>query len=225
MSDGKRKASPDKARSLPMVILHGVSSWPLTLILFAVMSIFLGVLIEWAGIFLFDWWDEDHALEMLQLEVEYLNQFPQTAWGVSASNVGVYFSDLVISTGLLNFPASVANAGNTIIILVSSAVNIILLFAIRVAIVICALPAFFIIGIVALVDGLTERDIRRYCGGVESSFIYHYAKPWIFPVMLISAALYVSLPWSINPAIWFAPALAFTGLAVYITASKFKKYA
>ena len=103
--------------------------------------------------------------------------------------------------------------------------NILLLLLVRLSIVACALPAFFLIALVAFVDGLTERDIRRWCGGLESSWIYHFAKPWIIPVFIFGAAIYLTLPVSVNPVLVFAPAMAVTGLAVYIASSKFKLYA
>ena len=37
-------------------------------------------------------------------------------------------------------------------------------------------PVFVLFTLVALVDGLVRRDLRRWGGGRESSFVYHYAK-------------------------------------------------
>lgn len=223
MNRRERQAAP-RVRSLPLTLLHAVLGWGPVLLLFALLCIGFGIVTEWLGIAL-GWWDRHHAHAMLQRELAFLTQFPGTAWGVSAAELALAGTAFLARLGVTDWPAAAAGAGTLAATAASSAVNILLLFAVRLAIVVCALPAFLLVALVALTDGLVERAIRTYCGGVESSFIYHLSKPWVVPAFLLSAALYLSLPISVNPAWWFMPALLLTGLAVYITASKFKKYA
>ena len=97
-------------------------------------------------------------------------------------------------------------------------------FAVRLAILTLATPVFGLFTLVALVDGLVRRDLRRWGGGRESSFVYHYAKKAAIPLIIMAWVLYLALPFSLHPSWIILPfALAFA-FAVTITASTFKKY-
>ena len=65
-------------------------------------------------------------------------------------------------------------------------------FAVRLAILTLATPVFGLFALVALVDGLVRRDLRRWGGGRESSFVYHYAKKASIPLIIIAWVLYLS---------------------------------
>ncbi len=98
------------------------------------------------------------------------------------------------------------------------------MFAVRLAVLTLATPVFGLFTLVALVDGLVRRDLRRWGGGRESSFVYHYAKKAATPLIIMAWVLYLALPFSLHPSWIILPfALAFA-LAVTITASTFKKY-
>ena len=76
----------------------------------------------------------------------------------------------------------------------------------------------------ALVDSLVRRDLRRWGGGRESFFVYHYAKKAAIPLIIMAWMLYLALPFSLHPFWIILPfALAFA-FAVTFTASAFKKY-
>jgi hypothetical protein len=49
-------------------------------------------------------------------------------------------------------------------------------FSVRLAILTLTTPVFVPFTLVALVDGFVQRDLRRWGGGRESSFVYHWAK-------------------------------------------------
>jgi len=70
---------------------------------------------------------------------------------------------------------------------------------------IAAMPIFLLFSLVALVDGLVQRDLRRWGGGRESSFVYHYAKKAALPLVVL-------------------PFATLFALTVAVTASTFKKY-
>ena len=97
-------------------------------------------------------------------------------------------------------------------------------FAVRVAIVTLAMPVFLLFSLVALIDGLVQRDLRRWGGGRESSFVYHYAKKAALPLVVITWVVYLSLPFSLHPTIIVLPFAALFALTVAVTASTFKKY-
>jgi integrating conjugative element membrane protein (TIGR03747 family) len=78
--------------------------------------------------------------------------------------------------------------------------------------------------LVALVDDLVQRDLRRWGGGRESSFVYHYAKRAALPLVVITWVVYLSLPFSLHPTFIVLPFAALFALTVAVTASMFKKY-
>ena len=97
-------------------------------------------------------------------------------------------------------------------------------FTVRLAILVLSLPVFVLFAWVSLVDGLVLRDLRRWGGGRESSFVYHYARKATLPLFLPAWVLYLVSPISVHPSWILLPfALAFA-LAIRITAGTFKKY-
>ncbi|PCI29051.1 hypothetical protein COB55_02920, partial [Candidatus Wolfebacteria bacterium] len=67
-----------------------------------------------------------------------------------------------------------------------AAMYIALVFAIRLSILILSLPLFFLVAILAIVDGLAIRDVRRWSNGRESGFRYHYAKSFVLPSFFVA---------------------------------------
>ena len=78
--------------------------------------------------------------------------------------------------------------------------------------------------LLALVDGLVRRGPRRLGGGRESSFVYHYAKKAVLPLVVITWVTYLALLFSLNPTFIVLPFAALFAFAVAVTASTFKKY-
>jgi len=97
-------------------------------------------------------------------------------------------------------------------------------FSVRLAISTLAMPIFVLFSLVALVDGFVKRDLRRWGGGRESSFVYHWAKRSAMPLMVLSWVIYLALPFSLHPTFIVLPFAALFALSVAVTASTFKKY-
>ncbi|PHM28313.1 integrating conjugative element membrane protein [Xenorhabdus innexi] len=95
---------------------------------------------------------------------------------------------------------------------------------IRLTILLLSVPLFVMVVVVALVDGLGRRDLRRYGAGYESSFVYHHAKRGIKPACTVPCILYLSWPDVVHPTVILLPAALLSGMAVVITTSMFKKY-
>jgi integrating conjugative element membrane protein (TIGR03747 family) len=97
--------------------------------------------------------------------------------------------------------------------------------ALRLAIVVFALPAFALACLLGAVDGLVRRDLRKWGGGRESSFIYHHAKATCYLVLGGGFSLYLAWPTGgFNPAymvLLFTVPVAWT---LSLTLSSFKKY-
>ncbi len=65
-------------------------------------------------------------------------------------------------------------------------------FSVCLAILTLATPIYLLLRLVALVDGLVQRDLRRWGGGRESSFVYHYAKKAALPLVVLSWVIYLA---------------------------------
>lgn len=84
--------------------------------------------------------------------------------------------------------------------------------------------AYLLFSLVALIDGLVQRDLRRWGGGRESAFVYHHSKRLMFPSLLLAWVVYLGLPFSVHPNVVILPFAGLFALAVSVTASSFKKY-
>ena len=105
-----------------------------------------------------------------------------------------------------------------------AAILISVMFCVRLSILFLSLPAFLMFGIVGLVDGLMQRDLRKWSGGNESAFIYHWAKRFALPILIIGWVVYLAIPTSIHPNYIITPCAIAFGLVLMVMASKFKKY-
>jgi integrating conjugative element membrane protein (TIGR03747 family) len=78
---------------------------------------------------------------------------------------------------------------------------------------------------VGIVDGLVRRDLRRWGGGRESSFVYHHAKRYTQWALTGGFGLYLAWPFGgFNPAYMvfvFTMLVAFT---MSTAVAAFKKY-
>ncbi|MEJ2622836.1 MAG: TIGR03747 family integrating conjugative element membrane protein, partial [Candidatus Thiodiazotropha sp.] len=105
-----------------------------------------------------------------------------------------------------------------------AAIYIIIMFFIRLSILVLSIPAFILFGFVGVTDGLMQRDLRRWCGGNESGYIYHWAKRFAMPVLIMSWVIYLAIPSSIHPNFIITPFAVLFGLVLMVMSSKFKKY-
>lgn len=105
-----------------------------------------------------------------------------------------------------------------------AAMQVTQVFAVRLAILWLASPVFVLFSLVAVVDGLVQRDLRRWGGGRESSFVYHWAKRSALPLLILCGVSYLALPFSVHPSLVVLPFASLFALSLAITASTFKKY-
>lgn len=102
--------------------------------------------------------------------------------------------------------------------------HIVGLYAVRLSLLCLAAPLFLVLMIVGLVDGLVQRDLRRWGGGRESAYVYHYAKRGNRLFLALAALVYLALPTSVHPVVVLLPFAAAAGFSMSLTASRFKKY-
>lgn len=196
------------------------------------MAIVLSIITEWVGMIF--WWGTDHSAQLVQQELAYLGSFSRNLLtGFYPADLGLMFisgaNRFVNWLHLREMSAALAQSVESAIsqslrIGIESVINIIFVFAIRAAICMSAVTGFVLVGLVAVIDGLIERDIRRACGGIESSKMYHGAKRMIVPILFLSIGGYLTLPISIHPTVLFLPMIGAFGLALFIWAKTFMKF-
>ena len=215
----------------------------ITLLLVALL---FSILVEWTGMIFF-WPDEgtEHSRDMLTTEISYLNEdFKRSIVTTSPARFAQRFADTFYHYGFewtrfVDFMAwlqAPPHAGDNrvrrslrkVYIPVAeylvAAMTITQVFAVRMAVLTLAMPVFLLFGLVGVTDGLVQRDLRRWGGGRESSFVYHHAKRFILPAVLGSWFVYLSMPVSVHPTYVILPFAALFAMAVAITSSTFKKY-
>ena len=232
------------------VVQQGLISKSLTaaakVIQWLMLSLLFSILVEWAGMLL--WWPEEgtgHSRAMLATEISYLeSDFRRSVVTSDPARFARRFADnsyhyLFEVTGFVDFlhwvsPPPAANEQGLrptlhriyrpIADFVIAMMQVTQLFSVRLAVLTLAMPVFLLFSLVALVDGLVQRDLRRWGGGRESSFVYHYAKKAALPLLVITWVVYLALPFSLHPTFVVLPFAVMFALSVAVSASTFKKY-
>jgi integrating conjugative element membrane protein (TIGR03747 family) len=95
----------------------------------------------------------------------------------------------------------------------------------RGAIALFAAPAFVLACLLGAVDGLVRRDLRRWGGARESSFVYHHAKRYTRWALTGGFTLYLSWPFGgFDPALMVLVFTALVAFSLSTTLASFKKY-
>lgn len=198
--------------------------WSFTAILIAIIT-------EWIGIAF--WWDANHSMTVLETEIGYLGSFNKNLLlnvypGDLAEQFIGYFNQFLQWSDLGSLSQGLMSSSNAIIsyigVGIQSMINVVFVFCVRLAICLSAITGFILVGVLAFMDGLTEREIRKNCGGHESALVYHHAKKWLAPSFFLALGFYLTIPISIHPTVIFLPAMTMTGFIIFTTASKFKKF-
>lgn len=211
-----------------------------------VLALIFSILLEWAGM-LFFWRDEGaaHSRAMLARELSYLNEDLRQSLFVSrpavfaakSGQVLYYYvfqwTHIVDLIQWLKTPQRPQDSWLRLMLralvlpaldYVTAAMTVTQVFGVRLAVLVLASPIFVLFGIVAITDGLVRRDLRRWGGGWESSFVYHHAKRLLVPLPVAAWIVYLSLPISVHANFVILPFAILFALAVGITAATFKKY-
>ncbi len=232
------------------VVQEGLISKSLTaaakVILWILFSLLFSIVIEWAGMVL--WWPDEgieHSRAMLAKEISYLDtDFRRSVVTSDPARFAKRFADnsyhyLFEVTRFVEFirwvspPPTTNERGvrptlykiyHPIAEFVIAMMQVTQVFSVRLAILTLAMPVFLLFSLVALVDGLVQRDLRRWGGGRESSFIYHYAKKAALPLVVLTWVIYLALPFSLHPTFVVLPFATLFAMTVAVTASTFKKY-
>lgn len=208
-------------------------------------SLLLSIVLEWLGMVY--WWPEKglaHSAAMLEYEIALVgSELDHSLLVEEPQDLVLDARDraraLLERTGVTGFvhwaiarpdsatqswPARAHRIIHPVSHFLLAASQVIQLFAVRLAILTLALPAFVLLGTVGLIDGLVARDLRRRGAGRESSFVYHHARAAIPPLLVLPFITYLALPVSLHPGWIVLPSAGLMGLAVALAARSFKKY-
>ena len=217
-----------------------------TAVRWLLLSLLISILVECTGMVF--WWPEaglDHSRQMLAQEIEYLDKdFRQS---VLSSDPGRFARSMAQQshyllfelTGVLRLTAWLSRPPSSdetgarprlhqvykpIARFVMAAIQIVQVFSVRLAILCLATPVFLLFSLIGLIDGLVQRDLRRWGGGRESSYLYHYAKNSVWMFVLSAWVTYLALPFSLHPVFIVLPFAILFAISISVTASTFKKY-
>ncbi len=240
-----RPADPRRAavrRSTLSRILTGLAQG----LKWLLVSLFISILIEWVGMVF--WWEDQgsaHSQQMLANELQYLGadsyysgwaahrvqaarDFPDRVYDLVFERIGimelVHWITPVPSPHESGIRPVLHRLHGSVSEYVVAAMQMVRVFVVRLTILVLSLPVFALFAWVALADGLVLRDLRRWGGGRESSFVYHYARKATLPLFLSAWVLYLVSPVSVHPFWILLPFALVFALAVRITAGTFKKY-
>ncbi len=206
------------------------------------LSLLLSIILEWIG--LVWWWPDQgaqHSLDMYAAEIEHLSgDYTKSLVTDDPAAYAAAITDaeykwlwekthgIKLIEWMAEPPPADASAVRKGLYKVSefgiATVNITQVFTIRVAILTLAMPVFILFGIVGLTDGLVQRDIRKWGGGRESSYIFHWATKFLGPAFLLTWLVYLALPFSVNPGLIVLPFAMLFALMLRIAGTTFKKY-
>ncbi len=204
-------------------------------------SLLFSSIVEWAGMTL--WWPDegiDHSRTMLAREISYLdNDFRRSVITSDPARFVKRFADntyhyLFEVTRLVDFiqwlsplplkheqgiRPTLHKIYQPVAEYIIAMMQVTQVFSVRLAILTLAMPIFMLFSLVALVDGLVQRDLRRWGGGRESS-----SKKAALPLVVMTWVTYLALPFSLHPTFIVLPFAVLFAFAVAVTASTFKKY-
>ncbi len=210
-----------------------------------ILSAIISILMEWIGMaFFYPDKGYQHAELMMTNEVGYLasslngDQLNSGMIGAASKKITDIVDFVFIDSGVIDnlAKAKTIHSSDGAIVrhiksVIDSAYNyimasifIIIVLITRFSILVLSTPAFLLFGVVGMCDGLMQRDLRRWCGGNESGFIYHWAKRFSLPVLVATWIIYLSIPMSIHPNYIITPFAALFSSVLMVMSSKFKKY-
>lgn len=213
-------------------------------------SLLLNIVIECVGIYVF--WPEEgwrYSQRMFEYELAQLsNDFKRSALvqepGRSAREIVQFvYDEILVNTGVTHALMSTSQRAQDARIadarssrdyigvfyshlennLIAAAFSV-LVFMVRLLVLCLSVPLFLVAAFIGLIDGLVQRDIRRFGAGRESGYVYHRAKACLMPLLTLPWVIYLAMPVSVNAALILLPSAVLLGGVISLTASRFKKY-
>ena len=252
MAEARRDAERSPQSRAPRqhgLLYNLVWGWPWALVGLILSSLLLSLLIEYAGMTFF--WSEEgaaHSRAVMNTELGWLStEFTRSLLlSAPAETVPAWISAayqwLFVDSGMqtwLHAQQAGTAAGRSVSEFSSelsqwlayhlhdyllATVYVTVVTMVRVVILVLSVPLFVMVVLLAVVEGLGRRDLRRYGAAYESSFVYHHAKKSVRPAIYVPCIIYLSWPGAVYPNLLIWPAAMLLGLAVTVTVASFKKY-
>jgi integrating conjugative element membrane protein (TIGR03747 family) len=214
---------------------------------------FIGMMIEIVGSFTI-WRDQqqNHAAQLVQQDLEYIAQAPRSllvkdtvGWSEQLVRnvslpyerlgvIGWYERQQTIAQDAVGAPPggiqhNAARANRSLQVLLSrwavTSMYVLQDVLLRLSVAAFAAPAFVLACLVGVVDGLVRRDLRRWGGGRESSFVYHHAKRYTAWALTGGFGLYLAWPFgNFNPSHMVIVFTVLVAFSMSTTVATFKKY-
>jgi integrating conjugative element membrane protein (TIGR03747 family) len=105
-----------------------------------------------------------------------------------------------------------------------SAVFVTQTYAVRLAVILMAIPLWGLVMLYALVKGLNERALRTWGGGRESGTRFHWALLLFSSILAIPFIIYLAWPDPIHPSWVLLPGSVVVGYITYLITANYKKY-
>jgi len=243
------------ARALPNKPAGPVEQGPVGFVMDVLVGLVLGSLFSWAiGVIIevaggytnVAWPDHavEHARALVQEDLDFTSEYPRSiviadtvAFEQDVARIAAWpFEHL----GLVRFyessqapvPETVTGIKRAILLArvelgkaAAIGMYVAMDVAMRLWVIVFALPAFALACLLGTVDGLVRRDLRRWGGGRESSFVYHRAKKAATWSLTGGFGLYLAWPiGGFNPAYMVLVFTALVAASLSVTVSSFKKY-
>ncbi|EDU6095847.1 TIGR03747 family integrating conjugative element membrane protein [Salmonella enterica subsp. enterica serovar Hvittingfoss] len=239
----QQNTAPPKKPGLLRLLLWRLP-WHIIGILLA--SLLLSLVVEYAGLVF--WWPEQgaqHARAMMETELRFFSSDFTRSLVMSQPSVTVmswvrdgyrWFTENAGLSGTLSagnghgnlFTQTLATSGAWLAVklkvFLEATLYITVVFVVRVSILLLSVPLFVMAAALAMVEGLSLRDLRRYGAGYESSFLYHHARGLIKPSLVYPVMAYLSWPVAAYPNAFLLPSALLFGVVLTVQASTFKKY-
>jgi integrating conjugative element membrane protein (TIGR03747 family) len=222
------------------------------LVLTTAFSWFLSIVIELVGMHTL-WKDKGvlHARQLVQENLQYIAEAPHSLIVADTAafsraliaRVAIPFEKLGVvgfhqrTSAALERPDPPVRAGSPTLKRISNrlahmwaTLGIVAMYtaqdtSLRLAVVVFALPAFVLACLLGAVDGMVRRDLRKWGGGRESSFVYHHAKAMTYLTLGGGFSVYLAWPGGgFNPAYMVLAGTALVAWSLSLTLSSFKKY-
>jgi integrating conjugative element membrane protein (TIGR03747 family) len=216
----------------PTNIINGIVLWFVNTILIALLSwivllsgLFFEQLLFKNSVL------EQHAVQAMQSTIHYTESFYfVNDWieGAVQSITANFHSLSSIHTepqGLVAFLSPWTGSLNTGLALYAGSYVAMTIFVVVKAMVFMSFfPLFELMVMLALCEGLIARSLRRYHGERESALLYHQSKKFAMLSFYCGEFIFLVMPLSINPAIFFIVYLSVVGVFIALAIKQFKKY-
>jgi hypothetical protein len=191
---------------LGILILLGIIAWVLLLSWFLAREFFLKN------------YDPSFFInEILNNEINYIQYYQPK----NATLILTYIKEIQSAS---NFVSSYVESNPIVVNFIDTVSGISKIIVTRLSIFIMAMPFLMVIFGLFVIDGLVQRDIRKFRGERESTLFFHRAKLLCKKLFIFIFFLFMVLPCSASPEYILTPLGFVCGMTAMLSIKNFKKY-